>query len=358
MRRHSVVIGLAFVIAALAAPAQADFEASHSFSSDELVVRNLIGQVQVKGHDGSAFEVRVNVQGRDASRERVHIEEDGGGLNVVFPVDENKHYVYPRLGSGSKTTFSLSEGESGWLSSVLHGLLGSGRITVTGSGRGLEIWADVEVRVPRGGELTVKHGVGGIHAEHVDGNLVLDISSGAVQVTEVNGGVNVDTGSGSVTVSEVMGTVLIDTGSGRVEVSRCEGDDINIDTGSGRVILEDVSGGHLNVDTGSGSVQASAIAADSATIDTGSGSVTLELDRMGSGDFEIDTGSGRITLSVPRNASASVHASTGSGGIDLDLEGVELRRKDRDEVSFTIGGGGARVTLDTGSGSIRITGSN
>jgi len=35
-----------------------------------------------------------------------------------------------------------------------------------------------------------------------------------------------------------------------------------------------------------------------------------------------------------------------------------MRRHDDDEVEFTIGGGGARVTLESGSGAIRIVESN
>ena len=94
-------IGLALV-AGLAWPAWAGFEEQFTFSADELRVRNLIGEVKVEGHGGSAFEVVVNVQGRDASPERVHIEQQDGGqawLEVVFPVDETRDYVYPKLGS-------------------------------------------------------------------------------------------------------------------------------------------------------------------------------------------------------------------------------------------------------------------
>jgi DUF4097 and DUF4098 domain-containing protein YvlB len=76
---------------------------------------------------------------------------------------------------------------------------------------------------------------------------------------------------------------------------------------------------------------------------------------MGDGDFLIDTGSGGIELRIPRGAGADFQAETGSGGVDLDLDdGVQLRTKQRDEAAFSIGGGGARVTLDTGSGAIRI----
>jgi DUF4097 and DUF4098 domain-containing protein YvlB len=98
------------------------------------------------------------------------------------------------------------------------------------------------------------------------------------------------------------------------------------------------------------------VSADDLTIDTGSGSVTLQLDRMGSGSFEIDTGSGGIDLHLPPDASADVSADTGGGRIWLDLTGdYRMRHEEDDEAEFTIGAGDAKLTLDTGSGSIRIS---
>ena len=109
------------------------------------------------------------------------------------------------------------------------------------------------------------------------------------------------------------------------------------------------------MDTGSGRVRALAIRADAALIDTGSGEVELRLDRMGEGEFQVDTGSGRVILALPADASADVSADTGSGGIHLDFDApVQILHKDDDEIRFRVGGGAARVVLDTGSGSIRI----
>jgi len=77
---------------------------------------------------------------------------------------------------------------------------------------------------------------------------------------------------------------------------------------------------------------------------------------MGLGDFRIDTGSGGIKMTIPTNAAADFHADTGSGGIHIDLDGpINMRQMDRDEARFSVGGGGARVVLDTGSGGIRIS---
>ena len=297
---------------------------------------------------GSNFEIEITVGGADATTERVQIENNGNEINVRFPLDESKSYVYPD-GPG-RTTIHV-EDNVGWLSR----LLGKDAIKVSRSGSGLEIWADAKVLVPHGKTLIVDHGVGQIVAHDVQGDMELATNSGGIEVDDVRGAVSIDTGSGSVTVADIDGDVLVDTGSGSVSVKDVRAKSVHVDTGSGSVRLEDVDTSMLYVDTGSGGVTAHGVGADELTIDTGSGSVTLELERMGQGSFEIDTGSGGINLTLPEDASVEVEADTGSGGVHLDLADLDLRRKDDDRAEFVIGGGRAKMRLDTGSGSIRVS---
>jgi DUF4097 and DUF4098 domain-containing protein YvlB len=139
-------------------------------------------------------------------------------------------------------------------------------------------------------------------------------------------------------------------------VERITADRLSVDTGSGGVDVDAANVQDLSIDTGSGSVEAYEIACDNASIDTGSGSVRLELVRMGRGRYDVDTGSGGIRVHLPRDISASFEADSGSGGISVDIEGVALsRRQERDgEAHFTVGDGGSRFRLSTGSGTIRI----
>jgi len=343
---------LALLICLVAAPAAlAEFEETATLTAETLVIRNLIGEIEIEGHDGPEFEVVVRVQGGDASVERVSIETREGSkseLTIHFPLDESKRYVYPRL-KGGNVSFTTDGGS--WLSN----LLGKKNIKISGRGSGLEIWADVTVRAPRGAVLVIEHGVGTIEAHEVLADLDLSTRSGSVEVTEAGGSVNVDTGSGRVTVENIDGEVNIDTGSGGVSVSDVKAARVHVDTGSGRVELNQVDSSSVYVDTGSGGVKARAVSADDVTIDTGSGSVELQLDRMGHGRFEIDTGSGGIDLWLPLDASAEVSVDTGSGDIRLDLAGdYRMRREEDDEAEFTIGDGAAKLTLGTGSGSVRI----
>jgi hypothetical protein len=85
--------------------------------------------------------------------------------------------------------------------------------------------------------------------------------------------------------------------------------------------------------------------------------VTLTLDRMGSGEFSVGTGSGDIEVGMPGGASADIHAETDRGEVKVDVAGpVKYSKHEKNEVRMTIGGGGARVKLGSGSGDIRISG--
>ena len=302
---HSILLktlASAAAVALLAFPAAAGLEQTRSFDSDRLTVRNLIGKVTVEGHGGSGFEVTVNVQGRDAKDGAIRLEQEGDELNIVFP-ESQRDYVYPALGSGDS---SISVNGSSWLLK----LLGGGRINVKGSGKGLELWADVIVRVPSGGRLEIKHGIGELVAIDVDGDLELSTRTGDVVAESVGGNLSIATGSGDVKVTRVDGRrINVATGSGDVEVQEFDGERIEIATGSGDVGLETIRGRSMSVATGSGDVEARRIESDQMSVATGSGSVTVGLDQMGNGDFNVASGSGRIVLELPPGVGEALEAA-------------------------------------------------
>ena len=337
--------------------AQAASEERRSFTASRLELNNLIGEVSVSGHDGAGFEVVVRPGGKDAREGTLEIvaAENAGRAEMTIRFPEAQRFVYPALGAGSTARFDPDDNdERSWLAELVHGLFGK-RITVTGSGSGLEVWADVEIRVPRNGALVLHHGVGNVIAGGVTAELELETRSGGIDASKVEGTLNAETGSGTVTIADVSGKVSIATGSGGVDARDVHGPAARVATGSGRVKLERVDSDSLEVATGSGGIEAVEVGAGEAAFATGSGSVSLALGRMGAGPFKVATGSGGVALFVPRGASMDVHAETGSGGIDLDLAGeMNVTQRERDEVAFTIGGGQARVRIGTGSGSIRI----
>ena len=360
-RCSRILLPLALLMLGFAFVAQAgEFSETVRVDARELIVVDLVGHVDVVQGDGDEYVVEVHVRGADADKQSVRVVVDEKGsttyVKVMFPVEDERRFVYPELGHGKATINfrenDASDEDSGWRK--LRNAIGGRKVTIVGKGKGFEAWADLVVKVPRGGDATVKLGCGDIEAKNVNADIVLDTHSGPIQASRINGVLVCDTGSGHVEVNDCEGEISVDTGSGHVTGQNLKGGKVLVDTGSGQVELERVVCDKLDVDTGSGRVEARRVTCDAARIDTGSGSVLLQLDSMGSGKFLCDTGSGGIDLLLPRNASCRVSCDTGSGGIKVDVPNVDVKRPDKNEASFTIGGGAARVILDTGSGGISV----
>lgn len=337
-----------------------DLQQTFEFVADELVLVDLVGEVRVEAATGDRYQVQVVIRGDDAEPGLLDVVLEEGRkarLEVQFPVKDHRTYVYPDLGRGNSTTVWQpdQDGDASWWEKVWHSL-GGEKITVRGSGRGLEVWADVTVRVPADRATKVYLGAGDILAAGVDGKLVLDTHSGPIVVDSHRGELVCDTGSGRVKVRDIDGPLLVDTGSGSVKVENQQGGSLKVDTGSGSVRINGADTDDLYVDTGSGSVTAVAVKADQARIDTGSGSVELVLDRLGTGRFVLDTGSGSVRLELPDDASAMIYVDTGSGGIKARHPAGEVLHTDRGEMKLRIGDGKTKVVIDTGSGGVTIAG--
>ncbi|UCF19459.1 MAG: DUF4097 family beta strand repeat protein [Gemmatimonadota bacterium] len=368
----ALVVGVLVSLATTPALAQQEW----SFEGDRLLVTNLVGDVVVRGHDGSRIIIRAQPGGDDAAQIRFEVKRGGNAeFHAVYPLAEHREYRYPRRGGSSQFRVESWADESSFLEDLYSDVSGRDRIKIGGDvgGDALEAWVDLEVLVPRDVASRVVLAVGDleasgvqaaidldthsgpVRAENIGGDTRIDTGSGSVEARAIRGNLNIDTGSGSVEAADVQGDeILIDTGSGKVTLTGASGREIKIDTGSGSVTLEGASARDVEIDTGSGSVRASEIEADNTTLDTGSGSVTLDLIRLSGGQHVIDTGSGGVTVMIPTDASVHVIAETGSGGFNLDVPDAQLRRMSRDHVEVEIGGGGARLEIETGSGSVTL----
>jgi hypothetical protein len=59
------------------------------------------------------------------------------------------------------------------------------------------------------------------------------------------------------------------------------------------------------------------------------------------------------TIGVPEALGAELDAETGSGGIDFDFP-VQILRKGDDFVRAKLGDGRGHITIDSGSGTVRL----
>lgn len=119
----------------------------------------------------------------------------------------------------------------------------------------------------------------------------------------------------------------------------------------------DISGvfGVVSASTTNGSIKATGLSSDG-RFNTTNGSVTVEFTEFeGSQKANLDAVNGRLTVILPANASASVKAETINGGIDAGDFGLKADKGfvGRD-LKGEIGGGSARLKMDTVNGSIKI----
>ena len=312
----------------------------YQVAGDHVAIYNLAGAVTLEGGSGDVT-VDVERHGADAAQLRVERGELRGRrtLRIIYPADR---ISAPDI-SGSTELNVRDDGTFG------DG--GGGHRVRIGRGSGLAASADLLVRVPAGRTVEVHLAVGKVTVSNVEGDLQLDTHAAPVSTNATRGSLEIDVGSGRVEVTDAEGDVSIDTGSGSVTATGVRGDALQIDTGSGSVTATDVAVEDLSIDTGSGSVEVSGAAA-TIGIDTGSGGVKLTL-TSNPVDVSIDTGSGSVTVTAPASYGAEVDLETSSGGIELDFP-VTTNRIERDHLQGVIGSGAGRLTVETGSGSIRI----
>jgi hypothetical protein len=199
--------------------------------------------------------------------------------------------------------------------------------------------SDLEVRVPRQSHVAVRTAEGGIEIVGIQGAVDLESGTGDIRVggsprfiyaRSVGGTVDVEGFSKLVRASSVAGDVIVRRAGGYVDVSTVSGD---IDL-VGRTIWEG---------------RATSV----------SGNVSFEGDFDDGGSFSFESNSGAIELVVPPRLRADFSVTTFAGTIQNDLApgsgsaGSASSGAVR-EVSFSVGGGGARIDVKTYKGAIRL----
>jgi DUF4097 and DUF4098 domain-containing protein YvlB len=178
--------------------------------------------------------------------------------------------------------------------------------------------------------------------------------SGDQTVEGTEGAVDVATGSGDVRLRDIKGNMQLRTGSGDVEADHLTGA-LQAEAGSGNMRLADLRGGDDRLRTGSGDIEIREVNA-SLAVQTGSGDLRAE--GVMAGPWELRTGSGDIELRLPSQANFELDATTSSGSVVVDhpltmtVQGnLEHSHKN---VRGTVGSGGLRLAIHTGSGDVHI----
>jgi DUF4097 and DUF4098 domain-containing protein YvlB len=260
------------------------------------------------------------------------------------------------LNPTGRVTVSNVEGSVkviGWSSAQVEitGTLGADveKLEITGDENELSI----EVKAPK-------------HKEWLDTDLVLRIPVGArIEVDTVSATIEVEGLTGSVDLESVSGWVKTSGRPAELSIETVSGD-LNVAESAPRTDITSVSGsiavelatGRLDAESVSGAIQVKDGSLEDASFETVSGDISYAGDIVGRGRFDIESMSGTVTLLVPPSVSAEFDITTFSGNIDNDI-GPKAEHSSKytpeKELNFSVGSGGARVSIESFSGSIKIT---
>jgi len=197
--------------------------------------------------------------------------------------------------------------------------------------------AQYTIELPTGTALTVNSISSDIDVQGVCGEAELQSFSGEVRLACGQGNVSAQSLSGDVTVSDVRGRLEAGSTSGSVIVQNVRAD-VAAHSVSGDLTLQRVEGQDVSAETVSGEIEFS-------------GPI-----REG-GRYRFQSHSGDVTVQPDeRNLNATISVSTFSGDLESDYpvtlsQGNRFRAR---EFEFTVGTGGARLTLASFSGTIYL----
>lgn len=166
-------------------------------------------------------------------------------------------------------------------------------------------------------------------------------------------GAEVHTGAGTIDLSGLQGDLQLESGAGDV-TARGSGSRARVAAHSGAGSI-DLTGfaGSLRAETGAGSIQ---VAGDAALAGlyahTGSGSLTYRGALAAGSNNRLETGVGSIDVRL--QGGADLDASSGAGSVTVRGAGVGGGSVTRHSFAGPVGGGGARLYLHSGAGSIDV----
>lgn len=209
----------------------------------------------------------------------------------------------------------------------------SSRIQVKGIGMG---WDDVrfDVTVPTGTRL------------------LLNGRSSDVNVRGTRGDVEVHTQNGDIVISDAA-NVDVNALNGDVELAGVDQVRVNLVAGDVRI---DSARGAIQSVAVSGEIEIHNATSRNVNVQTTSGEVFYDGAIDPSGRYEFSSHAGSVTVRVPADVSAAVSLQTYSGEIESDfpitLEGGATIGGQPRTFDFRIGNGGARIHMNSFSGSV------
>lgn len=177
----------------------------------------------------------------------------------------------------------------------------------------------VEIDVPRAADLHIRTGDGSISSSLVSGNISLNSGDGSISAQGLSGAMSFQTGDGSIRGLNLDGSVKASSGDGSISLF-------------GRF-------DSLGIHTGDGSIEASA--SNGSKVSSSAG-------------WSISSGDGSIHLSLPASFVADLDARSGVGRVTVGFPVTIFGSRSRSSIQGKLGGGGGRLVLRSGVGSITL----
>ena len=351
-----VLVSLIFAGTVVSAEVTRTLKAELTEPSRPFRIENLAGRMTVRQGASSEVVVTATVHGGDQKTADLmklqEVRDSKTGLptlRMIYPLNDYTTYRYGR-----------DKGESpGFFDRMFSGMSSNNttydgtRVSVSG-GRGLELYADLVVEIPRGVTATFRNAVGTIEGSRVEGTLKFDSGSGDIALADFKGDIVADTGSGDVNASSGRGTFKCDTGSGDCTLKSFTGERIDLDTGSGDINVTGSSARFVSADTGSGSILLEVDDTEEVDTDTGSGDVSLELGGSKLSRISADTGSGDVSVKLPRSIGFEMKTEVGSGDVSSGFDDATAIMQRRKVKGYRRGDLQVKIDVDTGSGDVSV----
>jgi Putative adhesin len=291
-----------------------------SSGSVDLNIRTGAGSITVRSGRGNTVSVHAKIQARDnwLWNSGLSAEEKVKKLEANPPIEQTGNSV--RIGHISDESLRNNVAISYEIvtphDTRLHSTTGSGSQQIS----------DI------GGTVRVSTGSGNLRLENIGGEVRANSGSGAIEVRNVKAYTYTDTGSGTIQAIGIAGGFFGRTGSGDIRFEQTAPGSVQAQAGSGSIHLKNVNG----------------------SLEAGTGSGDLEVQGEIAGDWRLHTGSGSVRVALPSSARFDVNADSGSGSVTIDHPVTVQGTMRRNHIEGAVNGGGVKLHINTGSGSIHV----
>lgn len=311
-RGMTALVGLAFVVAFVAAPAVGEEKYEEKFAKTEALAKN--GRFSLNNISGDIEiavwkEAQVKIEAVKRSKAASLDKAKENAAKVTIEVTKEGDLV--RV----ETKYPKREG----------GFWGGDRISVS---------VDYKVWVPDQAAVEVHSVSGDVDVAPLGGSAKIVCVSGDVKLHGA-AGAEIKLTSGDLVLQDIAGDVFIKAVSGDLTVSRIKGS-IEADAVSGDIDLRDVSG------------------ARTIGIKTVSGDVTYVGAIVAGGRYALATHSGDVRMTIPAGSAFDLEANTFNGTIETDFEIKVVGKISPREIRGTVGSGGATIALKSFSGDVEL----